>query len=216
MHPTRRTTHSPLLRARLGGGAVERSEARSLCPLVVSWAAPGERHTDCACADCSSCRGAPGCASAKRWRWPKATSIRHAERSWCAAVRAASPAKWEWTNGPRCRCSPGWPSGRGASRSTVVRQLRPNVRAATVGGWDAEETSTLLPSPRASAPGGGGARPGWVRSRPRSAPPVRSPTPEDDDQRYLHKGDPGLGSCGQVATCVACRVGVGVRTPPAA
>jgi peptide-methionine (S)-S-oxide reductase len=39
---------------------------------------------------------------------------------------------------------------------------------------------------------------------------------EDDDQQYLHRGDPGLGSCGQVATGVACRVGVGVRAPPAA
>jgi hypothetical protein len=110
--PDARRTRHFCVRVLEAGRSSVCSEARSLCPLVVSWAAPGDRQTDCACADCSSCRGAPGCASAKRWRWPKATSSRHAERSWCAAARAASPATWEWTNGPRCRCSAGWPPGR--------------------------------------------------------------------------------------------------------
>src|SRR5436190_12900927 len=46
-----------------------------------------------------SCCGAPAHGSAKRSRWPRATSTRTVERSWSVMARAASAAGPGWTGG---------------------------------------------------------------------------------------------------------------------
>jgi hypothetical protein len=138
----RRTRHF-CVRVLEAGRSSVCSEARSLCPLVVSWAAPGERQTDCACADCSSCRGAPGCASAKRWRWPKATSIRHAERSCAPRQGRQAPRSGNGPMGLGADADLAGLPADGASRSTVLRHLRPNVRAACGWGTRAQQVRSL-------------------------------------------------------------------------
>lgn len=47
----------------------------------------------------ASCSGAPGCASAKRWRSPRATLTCTAARFWSATAKAANVAKSGWTDG---------------------------------------------------------------------------------------------------------------------